>query len=650
MKKINLSISVMALIILGCTGVMPVKESQNLMSYSQIIWKIDPELTSPSIEKIIPKHDGDIKLNSQSSIGISKADDTYANIEVGRLLVRPKKSINEILDLYNAKIIDKEENTYLIEPDLDKISMNNFENYIQSENKNINKPISNITFSSVNTAKTIAAFMEIGIKHKDLIDGVSLNNLQEPQGLYSSPIDPESVKTMENSAEASPEKCWWLQATGITKAWKYSLGLGVKVGIVDMGWNFTNTDNGNYKDDDLEGRIVEKYNLEDTDKIEEITKTDDLILFSGSYHGTYIATILGAQIDNRYGIAGVAPRSEIFVAAMKNDNIFEIQRIRGIRAAIRAGCKVINVSLVRTWNRYDSLFADQSSRLCPSGWTCDKEHYNSLMMQEWEIVFNEAVKNKVILVFPAANDAVAGDDYFPQYASTDYQLKYGNTDPTICVGGLFKKSKYEVCENINPGAVFNANFQCSKASPPYESFDIDLWYDKPEPGNGSNYGDYIDIYAPCRDIKVKYANNKWVSIKGTSFASPIVAGVVTLLKSRNPDLTVTAISDILTKSAKRIPIHVHHKEKDGKIINDIHYVNILNAEDALKDPRAKTTEAKIYKGQLSSSLLKTSNEMLVLEPSYVANIYQELNGKNVQVMGWKNDNKIEVLQIRETNE
>ena len=78
----------------------------------------------------------------------------------------------------------------------------------------------------------------------------------------------------------------------------------------------------------------------------------------------------------------------------------------------------------------------------------------------------------------------------------------------------------------------------------------------------SNYGQQKDISAPGSDIGSTYifierdaAGNitrdetNYVEMNGTSMASPVVAGVVALMLSANPDLTVAEVKGILYGTA-----------------------------------------------------------------------------------------------------
>lgn len=68
----------------------------------------------------------------------------------------------------------------------------------------------------------------------------------------------------------------------------------------------------------------------------------------------------------------------------------------------------------------------------------------------------------------------------------------------------------------------------------------------------SNYGTWIDISSPGSNIYSTKVNNSYGNKSGTSMASPLVAGLVGLMKSLNPSLTQNDIITCLKNSAVNI--------------------------------------------------------------------------------------------------
>lgn len=65
----------------------------------------------------------------------------------------------------------------------------------------------------------------------------------------------------------------------------------------------------------------------------------------------------------------------------------------------------------------------------------------------------------------------------------------------------------------------------------------------------SSYGDYVDIAAPGAGIWTTTRGGGYASVSGTSFSSPITAGVIALMMSANPALTPTELESILKSTA-----------------------------------------------------------------------------------------------------
>ncbi len=65
----------------------------------------------------------------------------------------------------------------------------------------------------------------------------------------------------------------------------------------------------------------------------------------------------------------------------------------------------------------------------------------------------------------------------------------------------------------------------------------------------SNYGQWVDIAAPGRNIYSTYLNNNYVTMNGTSMATPLVAGVASLIISQDRSLLPDQVNRRLIDSA-----------------------------------------------------------------------------------------------------
>jgi len=71
------------------------------------------------------------------------------------------------------------------------------------------------------------------------------------------------------------------------------------------------------------------------------------------------------------------------------------------------------------------------------------------------------------------------------------------------------------------------------------------------PGQGSNYGEELDVVAPGNNIlsTVRMDKGAYGSTSGTSMAAPFVSGLAALIWSHNSSLTNSDVTDIITSSA-----------------------------------------------------------------------------------------------------
>ncbi|MDH5587150.1 MAG: S8 family serine peptidase, partial [Nitrospirota bacterium] len=76
----------------------------------------------------------------------------------------------------------------------------------------------------------------------------------------------------------------------------------------------------------------------------------------------------------------------------------------------------------------------------------------------------------------------------------------------------------------------------------------------------SNYGDYIDVAAPGQWLWTTNRGGGTGQWYGTSFSTPVAAGVVALIMSRNPSLSPTEVEAVLQDSADNIGNSLYYGE------------------------------------------------------------------------------------------
>ena len=159
----------------------------------------------------------------------------------------------------------------------------------------------------------------------DLPEGISLRGIGgvryvEPlltRRLAFTPSDPLVAKQ------------WYLGFSGFYSSWITLPSFEpVPVAVIDSGVDASHPD--------LAGRILDKETF-----VGGSAKTDEL------GHGTFVAGLIGAGVDNGVGIAGLAPSAQLLVAKVvtKSRAIPVEAEAKAIRWAVDNGARVINMSL-----------------------------------------------------------------------------------------------------------------------------------------------------------------------------------------------------------------------------------------------------------------------------------------------------------------
>ena len=214
-----------------------------------------------------------------------------------------------------------------------------------------------------------------------------------------------------------------------------------------------------------------------------------------SYHGTHVSGIVGAIRENGEGMDGIADHVAIMPVKVVPDGDERDKDVaNGIYYAVDNGAAVINMS-------FGKGYSPQKK------WVDDAVKY--------------AAKHDVLIVHGSGNEG-RNVDQEESYPTDTYAKK-----------GLFGPKRAN-------------NFLSIGAA-------------SPEGGEGaiaefSNYGKQeVDLFAPGVFIYSTVPDSSYDYASGTSMASPVVAGVAALIRSRYPDLSAKQVKDIIMKSARPIP-------------------------------------------------------------------------------------------------
>jgi len=208
-------------------------------------------------------------------------------------------------------------------------------------------------------------------------------------------------------------------------------------------------------------------------------------------HGTGVAGIIAANRNNGIGINGIADNVKIMVLrAIPNGDEYDKDVANAIKYAANNGAKIINCSFGKNYSS-GKYMVDQAIKL--------------------------AKAKGVLIIHAAGNDAEDNDmvDHFP--TNLDVNRKVID-DNWIDVGASSNKLK----------KTLTASF--------------------------SNYGkNTVEVFAPGVDIYTTAPKNTYKIESGTSFSSPVVAGVAALIWSYYPNLTAKDIKQIILQSANVYP-------------------------------------------------------------------------------------------------
>jgi cell wall-associated protease len=221
------------------------------------------------------------------------------------------------------------------------------------------------------------------------------------------------------------------------------------------------------------------------------------IMGTDASHGTHVSGIIGAVRNNNLGIKGVANNVEIMtIRAVPDGDEHDKDIANAIRYAVDNGAWVVNMSFGKSFSP-EKKWVDEAVRYAES--------------------------KDVLLVHAAGNDAknIDAEDNFPN-------MKEGN-------------DTMKVFSNwINVGA----------SGATKDDIVADF----------SNYGKReVHVFAPGVKIHSTIpGGNTYGDKDGTSMATPVVAGLASLILSYYPELSAKQVKDIIASSVLKI---------DGAVVN-----------------------------------------------------------------------------------
>jgi hypothetical protein len=278
-------------------------------------------------------------------------------------------------------------------------------------------------------------------------------------------------------------------------AWNLSTGSSnVLAGVVDSNFNIYH--------EDIENKIAQIF-------VSASLNPDD----GGNFHGTIVSSALASESDNNKGVASIGYSTNLIITTGGGiDRIHQLSQLPGVR--------VINIS--RKWG---CTFFQTIENMFEDIWT-GNELYPPV------VIVAAAGNGKI-------NQAASGsgwcEDENGEANGYVYPAAYSHVIAVSSVSHLVPRGTQDV--TLDYGL----------------SWEDVHKYNINNPNSTHTNNDKVDIVAPGFDILV--ANNgidNYKRDRGTSVASPMVAGVIALMFGVNPDLTSNQVRDIIKSTADDI--------------------------------------------------------------------------------------------------
>lgn len=257
-------------------------------------------------------------------------------------------------------------------------------------------------------------------------------------------------------------------------------------------------------------------------------------------HGTHVSGIIGAQRGNGIGVDGVADNVKIMmIRAVPDGDEYDKDIALAIKYAVDNGAKVINMSF--------------GKEISPEKkWVDDAVRYAEL--------------KDVLIIHAAGNDA-ENTDTIGNYPNPELKVIHHRASNFITVGA---------------------------GSDPKVSGDYIADF--------SNYGkNTVDVFAPGVKIySTLPGGNVYGFLKGTSMASPVVAGVAAVIRSYFPALSARQVKYCIEKSAiedTALQVTIPGTKEKGTVVK-LCTSGWLNAFDAVEVAATLQPEKKEVKKEV----------------------------------------------------
>ncbi len=279
----------------------------------------------------------------------------------------------------------------------------------------------------------------------------------------------------------------------LTGKWATNLGETGSTQNGDPCWNGSSADKTKNNCDDDSNGYVDDWRGYDFYNIDNSPQAGEVNPSGdGTDHATMVSGVIAATANNNKGSAGIDQNAKIMPLQVFSDDAdaYTSDIVAAVDYAADNGANIINLSLGT--NQYDAILRTAIKRAINLG----------------------------VLVVAASGNCALNDDPICNNLATPGRMTYPALyNEVVAVGAT-----------TQGGA--RANF--------------------------SSYGPELDLVAPGNSVGPMPiyvsdgSNNNYATASGTSFSSPLVAGIAALLKAQNPSATPAQLDNLLTSSADKL--------------------------------------------------------------------------------------------------
>ena len=408
---------------------------------------------------------------------------------------------------------------------------------------------------------------------------------------------------------------WWIEAVRVPSAWEYNDALNpINVGIVDNGFDT--------KHEDLDLTVLNS----------EVNNAEN--------HGTHVAGVIGATINNKVGISGILSKKNLYCVdcyatpKQKKSNIAVSSLMDGIVTCLDNNCKVINMS-----SGIEFTSKDETAE-------CAKESARYATIYLFAMLDSYA---DFIIVQSAGNGNKAdiGVD------AHKYNGYFTSIDDDIIQSVLeeFKNEEVVLNRDITAEDVRNAYIIVG-------AMDIKKKKNNWQLSKFSNYGNALTICAPGVDVFSTIVSGgidgSYGNMDGTSMAAPIVSGITAMVWAVDPTMPSEQVRTYITDTATEVVLSrnkhdsgtyylVNANEAVKAAINDLKNRETSEKEEQFEDPEHMSVHDQYilaYENMTKSG--SWSEKLSATVPMTVSGDGQSEQGtmkmqSNTNVKGWKED-------------